>query len=176
MNAPFVVAQATSGQVPTAPAVKTIKIIKPEGSQALTIKLDGQTKLDLTGIASENITLVRVGERLIILFDNKATVEVEPFFDSSGKPVQDVSLEVGANQLMNGEQFANLFPITTDQSILPAAGPGAAAAGASNTGGQFGPFQIDGLAGPNPLALLGQEELPGFDIDAERFDGDGDLS
>ncbi len=175
MNAPFVVAQATSGQVPAGQAVKVVKVIKPDGNQAVSIKLDGQTKLDLTGISSENITLVRVGERLIILFDNKGTVEVEPFFDSSGKPVQDITLEVGTNQLMNGEEFANLFPISTDQSILPAAGPGAAA-GPSNTGGQFGPFQIDALLGDDPLDLLGPEELPGFDINAQTTSPDGDLT
>ncbi|PWB65684.1 MAG: hypothetical protein C3F17_03425, partial [Bradyrhizobiaceae bacterium] len=117
--------------------------------------------MDLTDIASENITLVRVGERLVILFDNQATIAIEPFFDSSGQPLQDISLQLGPDRIVDGAQFATLFPISTDQSILPAAGEGA---GASNTGGQFGSFQIDDFGGGNPLDLLGQETLggPGF--------------
>ncbi|MCZ7658594.1 MAG: hypothetical protein M5U07_12430 [Xanthobacteraceae bacterium] len=159
MNAPFVVAQATTGQV--TPAPRTIKVTKPETGQAVALRLDGTVRLDLTDIASENITLVRVGERLVILFDNQATIAIEPFFDSSGQPLQDISLQLGPDRIVDGAQFATLFPISTDQSILPAAGEGA---GASNTGGQFGSFQIDDFAGGNPLDLLGQETLggPGF--------------
>ena len=168
MNAPFVVAQATAGQnAGTAP--RTIKVTKPEGSQAITVRLDGATRLDLSDISSENITLVRVGERLVILFDNQATVTVEPFFDSSGQPVQDLSLQVGPDRIVTGGEFANLFPISTDQSILPAAGEGA---GARNTGGQFGTFQIDGFGDRNGLALLGPEDGAGG-LGPAEFAGNG---
>src|SRR5688572_26770546 len=152
MNARFTVAQTIPG---TGAAARLIRIAKPEGDQAITVRLDGQTRLDLSDIAAENITLVRVGDRLVILFGNQATVTVEPFFDANGQPLQDVSLQLGPDRIVDSARFATLFPITTDQSILPAAGEGGAAT--RNTGGQFGSFQIDGFGARNALDLLGGE-------------------
>ena len=49
MNAAIRVAQATGN--PSVPAL--IKISKPQTNQALTIHLDGATKIDLTAIGAE---------------------------------------------------------------------------------------------------------------------------
>src|SRR5262245_54361985 len=100
MNGPVVIAQATQLGKPGGPAGgagrpllpgqsaatafdRIVGITKPEGDQAVTIYLgyEGKAKLDLTEIANENITLVHVGETLVILFDNRTTVTVIPFFD-----------------------------------------------------------------------------------------------
>ena len=43
---------------------------------------DQKVKVDFSAIANEKITLVHVGEKLIILFDNQSTVTVEPVFKS----------------------------------------------------------------------------------------------
>jgi len=175
MNAPFVVAQAvttgqgiTTGQNSATPP-KVVKLVKPQGEQAIVIQMDGSTKLDFTGIAGENITLVRVGERLVILFDNKSTVTIEPFFDSSGKPLQIGGIELEGNKLITGEEFAALFPITDDQSVLPAAGE---ANSPQNTGGQFAGPNVDPLSPMNPLDLLPQEELPNWvsEVDTAPLD------
>ena len=88
MNGPFVVAQANA---PAAPAIKKpvriVKVTKPVDGQAITVELgyEQQTKLDLSGVANEKMTFVHIGEKLIILFDNNATVTVEPFFELHGR-------------------------------------------------------------------------------------------
>src|SRR5687768_13487330 len=149
MNAPIRVAQTTGVANPVT------RVTKPQGGQAVAVHLDGTARLDLSAIAAENITLVRAGDRLVILFDNQATVTVEPFFGANGQPL-DHAVQLGTDRVVDAAQFATLFPITDDQSILPAAGD--AAAGSRNTGGQFGTFRIDGFGERNALDLLGNED------------------
>jgi hypothetical protein len=91
MNRPLIMAQATTGQTSGAPASKVIKLAKPQTDQALTVNVDGAAKIDFTDIANEKITLVRVGDRLVILFEGGATVSVGPFFDPTGKPPRTAS-------------------------------------------------------------------------------------
>jgi len=163
MNERVVIAQAAPASA-AADAPRIVEVIKPANGQALTLTL-GYTqayKLDLSKIASEKLTLVHVGEKLVILFDNQATVTVEPFFDSSRHVIGNVSFDVGGDRIINAEQFAAAFPITDDQSVLPAAGN---AQGANaQAGANFHDPSIDPLGTPNPLSLLGQEELGNFVI------------
>jgi T1SS-143 domain-containing protein len=161
MNAPIRVAQLGSSGPGTTPP-RVVKVTKPGDGQAVTIELSytQSVKLDLSGVASEQITLVHVGERLIILFDNRATVTVEPFFDSMGVPLANINVQVTADRDITGFEFANLFPITTDQSVLPAAGDAAGPVSGAN----FHDAAVDPLLSPNPLPLLPQEELPGFTV------------
>src|SRR5262245_51942647 len=165
MNARFTVAQATPINPPA--AVRTVKITQPAAGQSVVIELGytEQYKLDLSAIADKKITLVHVGEKLIILFDNQSTVEVHPYFDSMGVPRADVSIEVSPGRDVSGTEFATLFPITDDQSVLPAAGAGAAGSPAS--GASFSNASVDPLGTPNPLPLLGPEDLPNFVIPQE---------
>ncbi|NPV19541.1 beta strand repeat-containing protein [Bradyrhizobium aeschynomenes] len=156
MNAPVLLAQLTgTSSQPTSASAKHIKIGKPQGSQSVTVQLNGQNQIDLSEIASERLTFVKIGSRLIILFDNQSTVAIEPVFDNNGAPLKDVSFEVGPDRIINGDQFAELFPITTDQSVLPAAGT--AGAPGVPAGANFGAFTIDQLTGGTPLALLAGE-------------------
>src|SRR5262249_15508045 len=119
-----------------------------------------QYKLDLSAIADKKITLVHVGEKLIILFDNQATVEVHPYFDSMNNPLNNITIEVGQGRDVTTAEFSTLFPITDDQSALRAAGTGAAGSPAS--GANFSSAGVDPLGTPNPLPLLGPEDLPNF--------------
>ena len=156
MNAPFSIAQVIPAtNTPTPP--KIVKVTRPADGQAITIQMDGAVKLDLTAIGSEKITLVRVGERLTILFENKSTVTIEPFFDGNGQPLQSGGIDLDGNRTVTSEQFATIFPITDDQSVLPAAGDAAAP---RNTGGPFATFTIQELAGNTPLGLLDGEDSP----------------
>ena len=94
MNARMTIAQAGSS-APNAPNTppRVIKVVKPAADQSITLELgyDQKIKLDLSGVANEKITLVHIGEKLIILFDNKSTVTVHPFFDSMGVPLQNLT-------------------------------------------------------------------------------------
>src|SRR6185369_12594469 len=92
------VASATEFSAQSRP-LRVIKVEKPQNNQAVSIHLDGNTKLDLSDIAGDKITFVRVGERLVILFDNQATVTIEPIFASDGSTNTDVSFQVDSNRL-----------------------------------------------------------------------------
>lgn len=165
MNGPFQVAQANiAGQSGGKPPARIVKIAKPFNEQSVVVALsyDGSVKADLSAIAGEKITLVHIGEKLIILFDNKSTVTLEPFFDSTGKPLNGISVEVSPGRDLTGAEFAATFPVTEDQSVLPAAGDGNGNAQAS--GANFSSVGVDPLSLPGPLDLLGQEELPNFVI------------
>jgi hypothetical protein len=127
MNAPFSIAQATGPAVSTdfsaqSKPPRLIRIAKPQNNQAVTVHLDGNTRIDLSDIASDKITFVRVGDRLVILFENQATVTIEPAFGPNGDLNTDIAFQVGSDRVLSGTEFAASFPIGTDQSILPAAG------------------------------------------------------
>src|ERR1700694_3727093 len=128
MDARITVAQ-NAGSLPNSESPKVVRLIKPQTDQAIAIHLDGATKLDLTAIGNDNVTFVHTGDRLVILFDNHSTVTVEPFYDSKGLPLADIAVELSPGRDVSGAEFASLFPITTDQSILPAAGNAGPAAG-----------------------------------------------
>lgn len=126
-------------------------VSKPLGDQAVVLKVDGATRINLTAIASESITLVRVGDRLVVLFDNRATVALESFFQGDGQPQGDLRLQIAPDRVVDGAQFAALFPVTTDQSILPAAGESAPGSSPYFSRG----LTIDQLGGGGgPLNLL----------------------
>ena len=174
MNGPFQIAQAdTSGTGGTKQQPRIVKVTKPYGDQSVVVPLsyDGSVKADLSAIASEKITLVHVGEKLIILFDNHSTITLEPFFDSTGKPLQDLTVEVAPGRDITSAEFATLFPVTDDQSVLPAAGTGNGG-GAQASGANFTTVGVDPLgvgqsasfAGPGRIAELSHHQSAGGDI------------
>ena len=170
MNGPFQVAQAsgTGGSNSGAPP-RVFKLTKPLGDQAVVVNLgyDQKVQVDFSSIANEKITLVHIGEKLIILFDNKATVTVEPFFDSRHDALNNLTIEIAPGRDVTVSEFASLFPITDDQSVLPAAGDGNG--NAQGSGADFSTAAVDPLAIGNPLDLLGQEELGNFQVGGQQF-------
>src|SRR4051795_275396 len=122
MNGQFQVAQASGTGVSNnnSPA-RVFKLTKPLTDQAVIINLgyDQKVQVDFSSVANEKITLVHVGEKLIILFDNQSTVTVEPFFDSRHDSSQNHTTEVPPGPNVTVGKFASLFPISTDQSVLP---------------------------------------------------------
>src|SRR4051812_21210434 len=165
MNGQFQVAQASgSGASSSNTPPRVFKLTKPLTDQAVIINLgyDQKVQVDFSAIANEKITLVHVGEKLIILFDNQSTVTVEPFFDSRHDALQNLTIEIAPGRDLSVTEFASTFPITTDQSVLPAAGT--AAGNAQASGAHFDNASVDPLAVPNPLPLLPQEDLPNFVI------------
>jgi hypothetical protein len=153
MNERVVVAQAAATHLASLVQPRSLKVTKPQDDQSIVLDLsDHGAKIDFSAVADEKMTLVHVGTKLIILFDNQSTVTADPFFDFSGKPLANLDVELGAGRAVNGEQFAQLFSVTEDQSALRTAGniPPSAA--------NFHDPSIDALGdGPRPLALLEQE-------------------
>src|SRR3954452_676016 len=151
MDAAIRTAQATGNPA----AFSLIKISKPQTNQAVTIHLDGAVKVDLTAIGNDHVTFVHLGERLIILFDNQSTVTLDPFYGPDGAPLPTIGLELAPGRDITGADFAALVPISTDQSILPAAG-------APSAGAHFATVTISQLLADNPrLAPLAHEDLGG---------------
>jgi len=157
MNAPFQIAQLSGQTQPSVPSQSDVKIVKPQNGQAVTVNLTGNTRLDFSDVASEKLTFVRVGDKLVVLFENQSTVTIGPVFGADGNPSSDIAFEMSPERTLNGADFASMFPITTDQSVLPAAG--GAAAGGPTAGANFGSASVDALAGSGArLDLLGGEE------------------
>ena len=132
---------------------------------------DQKVKVDFSAIANEKITLVHVGEKLIILFDNQSTVTVEPFFKSradglGGETRDEITVEMAPGRDISVKEFATIFPITTDISVLPVDDQdGNSNGNAQASGAYFSPFSVDPLD-PVPLNQLApQEELGNFVIE-----------
>src|SRR5262245_38341042 len=165
MNGPFVVAQnsASSGATP----VQVIKLIKPQSghTEIFHASFSGLVKIDFSAIANEKITLFHdsKNQSLHIIFADGSQDIIEPFFDSRGTVLSNLLLDMGSGQEFNGERFASQFPITEDQSVLPAAGPGGVASGAD-----FHDPSVDPLGLLNPLDLLPPEELPNIAFHPEE--------
>ncbi|MHC2335526.1 DUF5801 repeats-in-toxin domain-containing protein [Bradyrhizobium sp. USDA 4454] len=164
MQGSFQVAQATgTGNSTNSAPVRIYTLTKPLTDQAVVVNLgyDQKVKVDFSAIAKEKITLVHIGEKLIILFDNQSTVTVEPFFDSRADHQNNITIEMAPGRDVSVQEFASLFPISTDGSVLPAADNGGNSNGnAQASGANFSPFAVDPLAPPplNTLAL--PEERP----------------
>jgi len=73
-------------------------------------------------------------------------------------PCDEAALELAPGRDLSGADFAGLVPISTDQSILPAAG-------SPPSGAHFDTVTISQFLADNPrLALLGHEDLGGTGI------------
>jgi len=130
--ASLVVAQASQPAAgPSASPPRVIHLTKPQDNQAVTLHLDGgRAQLDFSHIATENVTLVHVNDKLVVLFDNHATITLAPAFGADGKLLPDLMFELTPDHVVNGTEFAAQFAITTDPSVLPAAALGAPSSGA----------------------------------------------
>src|SRR2546430_7716303 len=164
MNGQFQVAQASgTGISNNASPPRIFKLTKPLTDQSVVVNIGYEQKVqvDFSAIANEKITLVHIGEKLIVLFDNQSTVTVEPFFDSRHDALKNLTIEVAPGRDLTVSEFASTFPITTDASVLPAAGTGG---NAQASGGNFSDPLVDSLPPipNNPPAPPGK--LPHLDL------------
>ncbi|MBR1179792.1 hypothetical protein JQ617_37900, partial [Bradyrhizobium sp. KB893862 SZCCT0404] len=169
MNEQFRIAQATgAGNSNNASPPRIFKLTKPFADQAVVLNLgyDQKVQVDFSAIANEKITLVHVGEKLIILFDNHSTVTVEPFFDSRHDQLGNLSIQVAPGRDLSVAEFASAFPIINDPSaasaVLPAAGDSLGQNNAQASGANFSPFTVDPLPPVGTNTLAPNEDLPTF--------------
>ena len=112
MNQQFRIAQATGiGNPNNASPPRIFKLTKPFTDQSVVVNLgyDQKVQVDFTAIANEKITLVHVGEKLIILFDNQSTVTIEPFFDSRHDQLGNLTIEVAPGSMLTGHATLRAF-------------------------------------------------------------------
>ena len=146
--------QPTTSGSDTGTSKHVVAITKPPDNGSLTVALDHRVTLDLHGVADEKITLVRVGDRLVFIFDNHSTVVLDHFYDGDGRPFAGIAVQLGADRVVSAATFVDEFPISSDQSLLPTAGD----AGPQSSA-QFGDALVDVLAtGATPVALLAAAE------------------
>ena len=168
MDGAYRVAQATNTVTGNIAQPRIYTLTKPLADQAVTVNIgyDQKVQVDFSAIANERITLVHIGEKLVILFDNSSTVTVEPFFDSRHDALHNITVQVAPGREISVAEFTQQFAINTDLSVLPAADVASINANANvqASGAHFDPAAVDPLALPNPLPLLPQEELPTFNV------------
>src|SRR6266446_3599747 len=160
MNGQFQVAQASgTGNSNNATPARIFKLTKPLTDQSVVINLGYEQKVqvDFSAIANEKITIVHIGEKLVILFDNQSTVTVEPFFDSRHDALGNLTIEVAPGRDLTVSEFASTFSITTDTSVLPASGTDG---NAQASGANFLPPLIDDLPPIGTNELAPPEVLP----------------
>ncbi|MBR1126648.1 DUF5801 repeats-in-toxin domain-containing protein, partial [Bradyrhizobium iriomotense] len=163
MNEQFRVAQVTgAGNSNSASPPRIFKLTKPFADQAVVLNLgyDQKVQVDFSAIANEKITLVHIGEKLIILFDNHSTVTVEPFFDSRHDQLGNLTIQVAPGRDLTVAEFASAFPIITDSSVLPAAGDSLGQNNAQASGANFSAPIVDPLPPVPTNILAGPEDLP----------------
>ena len=86
---------------------------------------------------------------------------VEPFFDSRHDALKNLTIEVAPGRDLTVSEFANTFTITTDTSVLPAAGTGG---NAQASGAHFDNPLVDPLPLIPTNILAPPEELPNLEF------------
>ena len=74
----------------------------------------------------------------------------------------EITVEMAPGRDISVKEFATLFPITTDASVLPAATGGNSNGNAQASGAYFSPFSVDPLDPVLLNKLAPQEELGNF--------------
>ncbi|MBN8534563.1 MAG: putative Ig domain-containing protein, partial [Rhizobiales bacterium] len=135
------------------------KITRPTSGEAVVIDVARGDILDLSAIADQRIVMVRAGDRLIILFDDKQSVVLKGFYTDDGQPLGELTFLLGPGQEFNNAQLAQLFPVSTDTSVLPASGPASAAGNSSSARNVTDPVfsSSTGANARNGLGLLENE-------------------
>ena len=155
---PMILAQGTGPQGTPGTSTNVIPVNKPLGQQAITIHLDGSTKLDLVRDrqrehhagpsrrpADHPVRQPRAGHGRAVL---TATTD-------SRWPI--ITVELGPDRDVSSPISPACFPITTDQTVLPASG----GPNAISSGAYFLPYDIPPFDLPTPLPLLGPTPFPG---------------
>ena len=142
--------------------VQIIKLVKPAAGRTENFyaSFDGSVKIDFTAIANEQVTFFHdsKNQSLHVIFADGSQIIIEPFFDSMGV-MSNFVFEMAPGEVLDSAQFASQFPITRDQSVLPALTEGPAESGA-----EFNDPSVDSLPPNIKLALLPPEELPTFEF------------
>lgn len=141
---------------------RVITLTKPTAGASEVYRVAPGEMLNLAGIATENVTLVKLGSRLVVLFPDKSFVVVDGLYLPDGTPSPNVQVGLDATTAVSATQFVAQFPISTDEQILTAAGINA---GPRGSGG------IVLAAGPPGSALSVMTDLtPDVDFASALFD------
>src|SRR6187401_3102460 len=132
--------------------VQILKLVKPAAGRTdnFYASFDGSVKIDFTAIANEQVTFFHdsKNQSLHVIFADGSQIIIEPFFDSMGV-MPNFVFEMAPGEVLDSAQFVSQFPITRDQSVLPAL-----TEGPTESGAEFNDPSIDSLPPNSKLALL----------------------
>jgi VCBS repeat-containing protein len=121
MRAPIVLPTAP-GLVTLVQAGRTVTLSKPAaGTPDLLQVAPGET-LDFSRITNEQIALVKLGNRLVVLFADRSYVVVDGLYLPDGNFTPNVKVALDNATVVDTAQFAQQFSVSGDEQILTAAG------------------------------------------------------
>lgn len=101
---------------------RTVALQKPQAGQSDALQIGPGDTLDLSAIANESLALVKLGNRLVVLFPDRAYVVVDGLYLQSGQFTPDIKVGLDAATIVDTQQFAAQFGVSADEQILTAAG------------------------------------------------------
>ena len=156
MHGSLMASNSDPGSTSTSKPVQIIKLVKPAAghTEKFFASFDGPVKIDFTAIANEQVTYFHdsKNQSLHIIFADGSQAIIEPFFDSAGV-MSNLVFEMAPGQVLDSAEFTSQFPITRDQSVLPAL-----TEGPLDSGAEFNDPSADSLPSTK-LTLLSPEEL-----------------
>ena len=156
MHGSLMASNSDPGSTWTSKPVQVIKLVKPAAghTEKFFASFDGPVKIDFTAIANEQVTYFHdsKNQSLHIIFADGTQAIIEPFFDSAGV-MSNLIFEMAPGQVLDSAEFISQFPITRDQSVLPAL-----TEGPLDSGAEFNDPSADSLPSTK-LTLLSPEEL-----------------
>lgn len=142
-------------------AGRTLAIAKPEMGRSGLLQLAPGETLDLSAIANETIALVKLGNRVVVLFQDRSYVVVDGLYLPNGDFTPGVRVALDSSTSIDPGRFASQFGLSSDESILTAAGVSVAPRGSGDADDAAAPPS----AALNPESSLtpGSETTSGFD-------------
>ena len=157
MHGSLMASNSDPGSTSTSKPVQIIKLVKPAAghTEKFFASFDGPVKIDFTVIANEQVTYFHdsKNQSLHIIFADGSQAIIEPFFDPAGV-MSDLVFEMAPGQVLDSAEFTSQFPITRDQSVLPAL-----TEGPLDSGAEFNELSAYSLLPSTKLTLLSPEEL-----------------
>jgi Ca2+-binding RTX toxin-like protein len=117
-----------------AQAGRVVTIAKPVAGAQDVLRIGPGETLDLSRIGNEQIALVKLGNRLVVLFSDRSSVIVDGLYQANGGFAPNVRIGLDSATTVDTAQFAQQFSISADEQILTAAGINVAA-GPRGSGG-----------------------------------------
>ncbi|MCA0399810.1 MAG: VCBS domain-containing protein [Proteobacteria bacterium] len=146
---------------------RILTLNRPASGAAESVRLAPGETLDLSKIAGESLTLIKLDGRLIVLFPDKAHVVVEGLYLPNGQPAPGIHVNLDGSSTVDVAQFVTQFPISSDEQILTAAGIFVPARVVTGSGGTSS-FAFEALPDTGTNGLTQDIDIAGRPFDVRQ--------
>lgn len=101
---------------------RTLAIAKPAAGEPGLLQIAPGETLDFSRIANETIALVKLGNRLVVLFQDRAYVVIDGLYLPDGTFTPQVRVALDNATSVDTAQFTSQFGVSSDEALLTAAG------------------------------------------------------